>query len=103
MPSSAVMTCEARATVGQVVDELVDRIRTIVEGSALTQSVQTTLAVMGQSATVAPDDEMIDRIVEAAKAQRDVVEVTRTKAFAGSDDAISSSGTFSSAAARAPI
>ncbi|MEU5647011.1 amidohydrolase [Streptomyces milbemycinicus] len=87
VPSSAVMTCEARATDDEVVDQLVDRVRSVVEGASLTQGVQANVAVMGQSATVAPDDEMIDRIVEVATAHDDVTEVIRTQAFAGSDDA----------------
>ncbi|MGY0064429.1 amidohydrolase [Streptomyces sp. LZ34] len=87
VPSSAVMTCEARATDDEVVDELVDRIRSIVDGVGAAQGVLTNVAVMGQSATVAPDDEMIDRIVEVATAHRDVTEVIRTQQFAGSDDA----------------
>ncbi len=87
VPSSAVMTCEARATDDEVVDELVARVRSIVEGASLAQGVQANVAVMGQSATVAPDDEMIDRIVEAATAHNDVTEVIRTQALAGSDDA----------------
>ena len=40
VPSTAVMTCEARATDDEVVDELVDRIRSIVEGAARTQGVE---------------------------------------------------------------
>ncbi|MPY60148.1 amidohydrolase [Streptomyces spongiae] len=87
VPSSAAMTCEARATDDDVVDELVDRIRSIVRGAALTQDVTVDLAVMGQSATVAPDDDLVDRIVAAAAAHPDVDEVHRTRAFAGSDDA----------------
>ncbi|MFI7132166.1 amidohydrolase [Nonomuraea sp. NPDC050153] len=87
VPSSAVMTCEARATDDEIVDELVDRIRSIVEGAARTQDVEAALAVTGRSATVAPDDDLVDRIVEVAGAHPGVVEVTRTKAFAGSDDA----------------
>ncbi|MCA2226617.1 amidohydrolase [Nonomuraea aurantiaca] len=87
VPSSAVMTCEARATDDEVVDELVDRIRSVVEGAARTQGVGAALAVMGQSSTVSPDDEVIDRIVEVAGALPEVVEVIRTQAFAGSDDA----------------
>jgi aminobenzoyl-glutamate utilization protein A len=87
VPSSAVMTCEARATDDEVVDELVDRVRSIVEGASLAQGVRADVAVMGQSATVAPDDDMVDRIVEVATAHDDVTEVIRTRAFAGSDDA----------------
>jgi len=87
VPSSAVMTCEARATDDTVVDELVERIRSIVSGSALTQGVDVDVAIMGQSATLTPDDELIDRIVDAASAQSAVTEVTRTKTLAGSDDA----------------
>jgi aminobenzoyl-glutamate utilization protein A len=81
------MTCEARASDDEVVDELVDRIRAITEGAALAQGVRVSIAVMGQSATVAPDDEMIDRIVEVSTTHPDVTEVVRTRAFAGSDDA----------------
>ncbi|WP_413099825.1 amidohydrolase [Streptomyces sp. Inha503] len=87
VPSSAVMTCEARATDDEVVDELVDRVRSIVEGASLAQGVRADVAVMGQSATVAPDDELVDRIVDVATAQDGVTEVIRTRAFAGSDDA----------------
>jgi aminobenzoyl-glutamate utilization protein A len=87
VPSSAEMTCEARASDDEVVDELVDRIRAITEGAALAQGVRVSIAVMGQSATVAPDDEMIDRIVEVSTTHPDVTEVVRTRAFAGSDDA----------------
>ncbi len=87
VPSSAVMTCEARATDDEVVDELADRVRSIVEGASLAQGVRANVAVMGQSATVAPDDELIDRIVDVATAHDDVTEVIRTRAFAGSGDA----------------
>lgn len=87
VPSSAVMTCEARATDDDVVDELVERVRSVVEGVSLAQGVEASVALMGQSATVLPDDEMIDRIVAAATAHDDVTRVVRTEALAGSDDA----------------
>ena len=87
VPSSAVMTCEARATDDVVVDELVDRIRSIVAGTAAAQGVEVEVAVMGQSATLAPDDELIDRIVGVATAQPAVLDVIRTQTLAGSDDA----------------
>ncbi|MFI7062420.1 amidohydrolase [Kribbella sp. NPDC050124] len=87
VPSSAVMTCEARATDDTVVDELVDRIRSIVAGTAAAQGVDADIAVMGQSATLAPDDELIDRVVAAATAQPSVADVIRTQTLAGSDDA----------------
>ncbi|MET7330924.1 amidohydrolase [Nonomuraea sp. NPDC005650] len=87
VPSSAVMTCEARATDDEVVDELVDRIRSIVDGAARTQDVAAALAITGRSATVSPDDDLVDRIVEVAGGRPGVTEVTRTQAFAGSDDA----------------
>ncbi|MGW0200095.1 amidohydrolase [Nonomuraea sp. NPDC003201] len=87
VPASAVMTCEARATDDEVVDELVDRIRSIVDGAARTQDVEAALVVTGSSATVTPDDDLVDRIVDVAGAHPGVVEVIRTQAFAGSDDA----------------
>ncbi|HEX6360650.1 amidohydrolase [Actinophytocola sp.] len=87
VPSTATMTCEARATVDDTVDELVDRVRSIVEGSALAQGVSVSLALMGQSATVCPDDELVDLIIAAAKAQDAVDAVERTRSLAGSDDA----------------
>lgn len=87
VPSSAVITCEARATDDVVVDELVDRIRSIVAGTAAAQGVDAEVAVMGQSATLTPDDELIDRIVGAATAQPGVLDVIRTQTLAGSDDA----------------
>lgn len=87
VPSTAVMTCEARATVDEVADELVGRIRSIVEGAAGAQGVGAELAVMGSSTTVLPDEEVVDLIVEAAKAHPAIVEVIRTRAFSGSDDA----------------
>jgi aminobenzoyl-glutamate utilization protein A len=87
VPSSAVMTCEARATDDLVVDELVDRIRSIVAGTAAAQGVAADVAVMGQSATLSPDDELIDRIVDAATGSPAVTEVIRTQTLAGSDDA----------------
>lgn len=87
VPSSAVMTCEVRATDDEVVDELVDRVRAIVEGAGLAQGVRTNVAVMGRSATLAPDDEMIDRIVAVATAHDDVTDVVRTRSLSGSDDA----------------
>jgi aminobenzoyl-glutamate utilization protein A len=87
VPSSAVMTCEARATDDTVVDELVDRIRTIVAGTAAAQGVEADVVVMGQSATLSPDDELIDRIVGVATVQTAVADVIRTQTLAGSDDA----------------
>lgn len=87
VPSSAKITCEARATDDEVVDELVTRIRSIVEGAGLAQGVDVNVAVMGQSATVSPDDELIERIVDIATTHDDVDTVHRTKALAGSDDA----------------
>jgi aminobenzoyl-glutamate utilization protein A len=87
VPSSAVMTCEARATDDTVVDELVDRIRAIVTGTAAAQGVEVKLVIMGQSATLSPDDELIDRIVATATAEPAVAEVIRTQSLAGSDDA----------------
>lgn len=87
VPSSATMTCEARASEDATVDELVNRVRSIVEGSALAQGVGVSLALMGQSATVHPDDELVDRIVEVARTQAAVHAVERTRWLAGSDDA----------------
>ncbi|MFI7229363.1 peptidase dimerization domain-containing protein [Nonomuraea angiospora] len=68
VPSSAVLTCEARATDDEVVDELVDRIRSIVDGAARTQGVDAALVVTGRSATVTPDDDVVDHIVDVAAA-----------------------------------
>jgi aminobenzoyl-glutamate utilization protein A len=87
VPSSAVMTCEARATDDDVVDELVARIRSIVDGAGLAHGVEVDVSVMGQSATLAPDDELIDRLVDVATAHDDVDTVHRAKTLAGSDDA----------------
>jgi aminobenzoyl-glutamate utilization protein A len=81
------MTCEARATVDEVVETLVDRVRSIVEGSAIAQGVAVSLALMGQSATVLPDDELVDLIIAAATSQSAVDAVERTRSLAGSDDA----------------
>lgn len=87
VPPSAEMTCEVRATDDDVVDELVDRVRAVVDGASLAQGVKANVAVMGRSATVTPDDEMVDRIVRAATAHPQVTEVIRTRTVAGSDDA----------------
>ncbi|MEV0388110.1 amidohydrolase [Nonomuraea sp. NPDC050643] len=87
VPSTAVMTCEARATADEVADELVGRIWSVVEGAARTQGVEVALAVMGRSTTVTPDDELVDRIVEVAGTRAGIVEVIRTREFSGSDDA----------------
>jgi aminobenzoyl-glutamate utilization protein A len=87
VPAAAVVTCEARATDDQIVDNLVERIRSIAAGCALAQGVEVDLAVMGRSATLTPDDELIDHIVDAASHQSTVSEVIRTRMVAGSDDA----------------
>lgn len=87
VPSRAVMGCEARASDDDVIDDLVDRIRAVVDGAALTQGVTADLTVTGRSATVAPDDELVDRIVDVARAHPAVDTVHRTKTLAGSDDA----------------
>jgi aminobenzoyl-glutamate utilization protein A len=87
VPSTAVMMCEARATLDEVADELVGRIESIVEGAARTQGVEVALAVVGRSTTVIPDDETVDRIVDVARKHPDITEVVRTRMFAGSDDA----------------
>jgi aminobenzoyl-glutamate utilization protein A len=87
VPSSAEMTCEARATNDDVVEEVTSRIKAVVAGASLAHGVDHTIAIMGQSATVQPDEELIDLIVGVAEAHPDVQKVHRTKSLAGSDDA----------------
>lgn len=87
VPSSAVMTCEARATDDDVVEEVIARIRAVIAGASLAYGVEHDIAIMGQSATVKPDEELIDLIVAVAEAHPDVRKLHRTQAFAGSDDA----------------
>src|SRR4029453_9551973 len=87
VPSSAEMTCEARATNDDVVEEVTSRIKAVVAGASLAHGVDHTIAVMGQSATVQPDEELIDLIVGVAEAHPDVQKVHRTKTMGRSDDA----------------
>lgn len=87
VPSSAVMTCEARATDDDVVEEVLARIRAVIAGASLASDVEHDIAIMGQSATVKPDEELIDLIMAVAEAHPDVRKLHRTQAFAGSDDA----------------
>ncbi|GHE84047.1 hypothetical protein GCM10017786_14230 [Amycolatopsis deserti] len=87
VPSWAVLTCEARATDDDVVEDLVARIRAVADGAALTQGVDASVAVTGQSATLAPDEEVVDLVVAAAGATPGVTEIVRTETLAGSDDA----------------
>jgi aminobenzoyl-glutamate utilization protein A len=87
VPSSAVMTCEARATDDDVVEEVIARIRAVIAGASLACGVEHDIAIMGQSATVKPDEELIDLIMAVAEAHPDVRKLHRTQALAGSDDA----------------
>lgn len=87
VPSSAVLTCEARASIDSVVDELVSRITSIVEGCGMAQDVKSTWSTMGQSVTISPDDALVNRIVDVARGHSDVHTVQHTRDLAGSDDA----------------
>ena len=87
VPAAATMTCEARATDDEVVEEVTARIREIVAGASLAQGVEHDVAIMGQSATISPDEEMIDLLVNAFSKHPKVGKVHRTQTFAGSDDA----------------
>jgi aminobenzoyl-glutamate utilization protein A len=79
VPSSAVMTCEARATDDDVVEEVIARIRAVIAGASLACGVEHDIAIMGQSATVKPDEELIDLIMAVAEAHPDVRKLHRTR------------------------
>lgn len=87
VPASATMTCEARATDDDVVEEVTSRIREIVAGASLAQGVEHEVSVMGQSATIRPDEQMIDLVVDAFAKHPQVRTIHRTQTLAGSDDA----------------
>ena len=86
VPALAEMTCEARATDDQVIEDLTARVRQVIAGAALSYGVEQETLITGRAVTIAPDDELIDKIIAAARALHAVPEIRRTGPQGGSDD-----------------
>ena len=87
VPATAELTCEARATDDDIVDEIVERIRAVVAGSSLAYGVSHEVAIMGRASRITPDPELVDAIVAVAQRHPAVDTVVPTMDFPGSDDA----------------
>lgn len=86
VPALAEMTCEARAADDQVIEDLTARVRQVITGAAAAYGVDQETRITGRAVTIAPDDELIDKIVAAARNLDGVPEVHRTGPQGGSDD-----------------
>jgi len=87
VPARATLTGEVRATDDEIVEELLARAIRIVEGSAHAYDVTHTFAVSGQSATLTPDDSVIDLLVASSEQDERITSIERSEMLAGSDDA----------------
>lgn len=86
VPALAEMTCEARAADDQVIEDLTDRVKQVIAGAAAAYGVEQETVITGRAVTIAPDDELVDKIITAAERLDGVPEILRTGPQGGSDD-----------------
>lgn len=86
VPALAELTCEARAADDQVIEDLTARVRQVIAGAAAAYGVKQQTVITGRAVTIAPDDELVDRIVAAARRLEPIPEIARTGPQGGSDD-----------------
>ncbi|WP_462413186.1 amidohydrolase [Neobacillus sp. Marseille-QA0830] len=67
IPSEASMVIEVRSDSGDIKEELSERVKTIVEHSALMHGLTSSIGVIGEATTIQPDPEMISVVLEEAK------------------------------------
>jgi len=86
VPALAEMTCEARAADDQVIEDLTARVQQVIAGAASAYGVEHQTVITGRAVTIAPDDELVDKIIGAARRLEHVPEILRTGPQGGSDD-----------------
>ncbi|QGN34282.1 amidohydrolase [Microlunatus sp. Gsoil 973] len=86
VPALAELTCEARADDDGVIEDLTARVRQVIAGAALAYGVEQETVITGRAVTIAPDDELVDRLVSAAKGIPGIPEIVRRAPQGGSDD-----------------
>lgn len=86
VPALAQLTCEARADDDEVIEDLTARVQQVIAGAAAAYGVQQETVITGRAVTIAPDDELVDKIIIAAKGLDGVPEILRHGPQGGSDD-----------------
>jgi aminobenzoyl-glutamate utilization protein A len=86
VPALAQLTCEARADDDDVIDDLTERVRNVIAGAAAAYGVEQQALITGRAVTLAPDAELVDKIILAANKLAGVPEIIRSGQQGGSDD-----------------
>ncbi|SDS04517.1 amidohydrolase [Microlunatus soli] len=86
VPALAELTCEARAADDEVIDDLTERVRAVIAGAAAAYGVDHDVQITGRAVTIAPDDVLVSKVLDAAATVDGVPEVLPTSPQAGSDD-----------------
>lgn len=86
VPAWAELTCEARADDDEVIEDLVDRVRRVITGSAASYGVEHEVVITGRAVTLAPSPELVDAVFAAARSVPAVPAVVRSAPQGGSDD-----------------
>jgi aminobenzoyl-glutamate utilization protein A len=87
VPAYAELTCEARSPDGAVSDELTQRVKQVLRGAAAVQGVEVDIEDTGGSTSMHCDEEILDAVLDAAKASGHGERAVRLCPMGGSDDA----------------
>jgi aminobenzoyl-glutamate utilization protein A len=86
VPAFAEMTCEARAASDEVLEDLFERVTTVVTGAAVSHRVEHEMLVTGEACTLLPDDALIEDVLAASQSVEGISVRRPTGFVAGSDD-----------------
>lgn len=86
VPAVAQMTCEARTSDDEVIEDLTERVRMVITGAATAYGVDHDVRVTGRAVTIAPDDELVSKVLAVAQTQDKIPETLRSRPLGGSDD-----------------
>jgi len=86
VPALAEMTCEARATDDEVIEDLTARVLQVIAGTADAYRVEQQAVITGRAVTISPDEALVDKIIAAAGQLDGVPEIQRHSPQGGSDD-----------------
>ncbi|WP_156252334.1 amidohydrolase [Pseudactinotalea terrae] len=87
VPSSCVITGEVRSDDGATCEDLLERVRGVIDGAARTWGVESELVVTASATTLHPDDVLVDEVVAVARRLFGDAGVRRTATMSASDDA----------------
>lgn len=87
VPSSCVITGEVRSDDGATCEDLLERVRGVVDGAARVWGVTSTFEVTASATTLHPDDALVDEVVAVARRSFGDDHVRRTAPMNASDDA----------------